>query len=93
MGESLIFFKDSNFIEFRASLDSEMKRLQSTGLGSVKRQAEVITEEDKETLWRKGLLGDHTPQVLLDSMVYYCGLHFALRSGKEHRQLINAKSN
>ena len=86
-GRVIDFFKDSNFIEFRASLDSEMKRLQSTGLGSVKRQAEVITEEDEETLWRKGLLGDHTPQVLLDSIVYYCGLHFALRSGKEHRQL------
>lgn len=34
------------------------------------------------------LLGDHTPQALLDSMVYLCGIHFALRSGAEHRSLL-----
>ena len=34
----LNFFKDTSFAEFRLSLDAEMKRLQSNGLGSKRKQ-------------------------------------------------------
>ena len=84
---SIDFFSDSDFADFKASLDAEMKRLQSEGTGSKTRQAEVLTEEEEELLWQKGLLGAATPQTLLDTMVFCNGLYFALRSGKEHRQL------
>ncbi len=81
------FFTDVDFSHFKQSLDAEMKRLQSQGMGSKKRQAEALTPEDEDILWGKGLLGDATPQTLLDTMVYSNGLYFALRSGSEHRQL------
>ena len=66
-----------------------MKRLQSQGIGTEKRQADILTE-DEELLSKKGLLGDATPQSLLDTVVFYNGLYFAVRSGKEHRQLRNS---
>lgn len=64
-----------------------MKRLQGKGLGSIKRQAEVLTREEEDKLWKAGLLGDKSPQQLLDTIIFYNGLCFALRSGREHRQL------
>ena len=81
------FFKDEQFVNFRDSLDSEMKKLQSNGTSLKKRQAEVLTEDEEDLLWKKGLLGDKTPQALLNTIIFHNGLYFALRSGKEHRQL------
>ena len=81
------FFLDEDFIDFKKSLDAEMKRLQSKGLGAKKRQAEPIADHEEERLWEMGLLGDHCPQALLDTMIFYNGIYFALRSGREHRQL------
>lgn len=62
-----------------------MKRLQGKGYSSRKRQAEPLTPE--ETLWTSGQLGDHSPQALVDTMLFMCGTYFALRSGQEHRAL------
>ena len=81
------FFKDSSFSHFRAVLDSEMKRLQGQGVGSKRRQAEPITQEEEEVLWKKGMLGQDTGRALVDTMLYMCGTYFALRSGQEHRAL------
>ena len=81
------FYKDPEFSKFRISLDAEMKRLQSAGVGTMKRQAEPLTLEEEELLWEKRVLGDHSPKALLNSMMFMNGLYFALRSGAEHRQL------
>ena len=81
------FFVDHDFIDFKKSLDAEMKQLQFKGLGSKKRQAEPLSQQEEEMLWQKGLLGDKNPKTLLDTMIFCNGLYFVLRSGREHRQL------
>jgi hypothetical protein len=43
--------------------------------------------EMESVLWEKGLLGFNDPKILLNTLVYLLGLHFALRSGDEHRFL------
>ena len=86
-GMNVDFFKDKEFSKFCNVLDSEMKRLKAVGLGTGQRKAEVISFEDEELMWEKGILGDDNPQSLLDTMLFMNGLYFALRGGKEHRQL------
>ena len=67
----LIFFADTDFEALRSSLDAEMKRLQSKGLGSTHKQAEPITEDEEELLWEKKILSGHNPEALLRTMMSY----------------------
>ena len=56
-------------------------------LGVKKRQAEPISIQEENVLWKKGCLGEQDPHTLLDTVLFLCGIHFALRSGEEHRSL------
>ena len=55
-----------------------MKELQGKGVG-------VNRKQEEEQLWKTGVLRAHTPQSLLDTMVYMCELYFAHCSGQEHQ--------
>ena len=45
------------------STHAEIKRLQRKGVEAKKRQAEVLTEANKELMWSKGLLGVATTEL------------------------------
>ena len=68
-------------------MDGELKRLNGTGKYVYKKKADIITAEMEEILWKNGLLGEHSPQVLVNTLVYLMGLCFALRSGDDHQRL------
>lgn len=83
----LNIFNDASFKLFQDSIDAEMKRLISVGVGVDVKQAEPFTIDEEGVLWNKGLLGGNNPRSLLDTMVFLLGKLFALRGGREHRNL------
>ena len=52
------------------------------------RRAEPLTIEEEKQLWQCRLLEDHSLQALLDTMLFLCGMYFALHSGQKHRNLV-----
>ena len=46
-----------------------MKHLKASGIQKRKQKAEPLTVEDEKTLWEKVVLGDHTPQALLNTVL------------------------
>ena len=88
--EVLDIYKDPNFSLFRRAFDCVLKDLHKEGIGTIKRQAAIISTDLEECMWNDGLLGDSNPHLLLDTMVYCLGLNLALRSGREHRSLCPA---
>ena len=84
---SINFFTQPQYDTFRRVLDSEMERLKSKGIGVVVKRAEPIDKREEEILWSNGILGDSSPQSLLDTVIFMCGYYLALRSGQEHRDL------
>ena len=82
------FFTQVQFTGFRKTLDSEMKRLTAAGVGVKKKKAEPLSLKDEDELWQQGLLGNQDAQTLVDTIIFMCGLYFALRSGQEHRSLV-----
>ncbi|CAC5391905.1 unnamed protein product [Mytilus coruscus] len=85
---SINFFTDPEFLRARQVLDAVMKERATEGLSAnTRKQADVISVDEETSLYDKGILGVDNPQQLLDTLLYLCGLHFALRGGTEHRRL------
>ena len=81
---SINFYTQPEFDTFRRVL---MKRLKGKGMGVAVKRAEPIDKREEDLMWSNGVLGDSSPQSLVDTMVYMCGYYLALRSGQEHRDL------
>ena len=64
-----------------------MNARSTAGIGVHSKRAEVITLDEENRLLSKNVLGDENGKQLVETLVYLFGLHFALRGGKEHRQL------
>ena len=64
-----------------------MKERAQQGIGVDVNQANLITQEPENYLWEHGFLGIENAELLRDTLVWVLGVQFALRAGKEHRNL------
>ena len=54
-GKPVGFFNDNKFSFLRNALDTMMKESASSGLGFTKKQGDVITLDEEEELWSRGV--------------------------------------
>lgn len=79
--------KDITFKPLHNAMNNLFKKLLSEGIGAQKNQFRVITEEEENELWSKGIMGKSTPSSLQNAIFFYCGVLFCFRGGAEHREL------
>ena len=87
LGFCFKLLNDDTFRQIKWSLDNFMKLRTSQGVGVSVKKGQILTISDEEYLWSLGLLGRHSPEVLLNTVVFIIGKGFALRAGKEHQAL------
>ena len=76
-----------DFRHFNRVLDKVMQEHAAKNIGTVKRQAQVISLQYENSLWQRNILGEDTPDKLRDTVLYILGVNCALRAGDEHYNL------
>ena len=76
-----------DFNNLRTVLDNVMKQRAEQNIGTVTRQAQLISYEHESKLWDDGILGEETPDQLRDTVLFLLGINLALRAGDEHYHL------
>ena len=56
-------------------------------IGMVKKQAGMITDNNQNDLWGKGILSEENPDQLHSTVLFLLGLNLGLRGGDEHYAL------
>ena len=84
VGFSWRLISDDEFKEVKFTLDNVMKQRTAQGIGISVHKADVLTVTDEDILWSLGLLGTHSPEVLLNTVMFTLGLSCSLCAGKEH---------
>ena len=75
------------FAKTRDALKSKQKELKRLGKGNRLREAASLDQEEIDLLFKKGVMGIHSPQALINTLWFNNCLHFNIRGGKAHRNL------
>ncbi len=79
--------KDPEFNSLHGVMDVHFHKLHSDGYGCDVKHAKVLSKEDEQRLWAKGVMGTATPKSLQNAAFYIAGKMFSLRGGAELRNL------
>lgn len=79
--------KDGNFKKLHGTMDNHFRSLRQLGVGAKVNHAKLITSEEEDLMWERGVMGTNAPLALLRAVFYYNGKKFLLRGGAEHRGL------
>ena len=72
------------FVETKTVLNNVMMERTKMNIGVVPKQAEVITFEFEEKLWKLGVLGEDNPTKLRNTVLFLLGINCLLRAVEEH---------
>lgn len=89
-GHTIIINKSTNDDAFRLTREAllaKQKFLKQHGKGNKPRRAEPITDDEINLLYERNLLGDSSPEALLNTVWLNNCIHFGLRGVKEHYTL------
>ena len=75
------------FFDLKNTLDNQMRQLSKEDKVAKCEKAQPLSVDDDDLLWLSGILGDSTPEQLVDTLLYLNGVHFALRAAEEHKSL------
>ncbi|CAL8082751.1 unnamed protein product [Calicophoron daubneyi] len=82
-GCTVNIFGGPTFADFSKALDNILANFQPR----ISPEGLLICRIEEEHLWEAQQLGEHTPEILLFTMLYFNTKHFGLRLGSAHRQL------
>ena len=77
----------SDFPNFQGVLDNVTQERSAQCIGNICKQAQVISMDYENRLWKQSLLGEDTPDKLRNMVLYLLGINLALRAGDEHYAL------
>ena len=77
--------RDQAFTSSRAILSGKATLLRENGKGNRPNSAKALTWDEEEELWKKGKLGDSSPEALLHTVWFLLTQHLGLRGCQEHK--------
>ena len=78
---------DGEFSQLRTVLDNLMKERAAQNIGNVVKRAEMLSFEEENLIWEKGVLGDSNPTQVRETVLFMLGVHVGLRAGDERYNL------
>ena len=71
----------------RGTRDTVARQLREACVGASLKHHEVISKEEENMVWSKGIVGITSPKVLLRALFFANGKYLCLRGGREHKEL------